>query len=128
MYKFGEKSKLQLGTCEKELRDILSEAIKLVDFSVIQGFRSTEEQLSLYNTGKSKVKAGKHNSYPSKAVDIAPYPIDWKDEARFAHLAGIIRGIAQQKGIKIRCGCDWDSDGDIRDHSFMDWPHIELIE
>jgi len=65
---------------------------------------------------------------PSVAVDIAPYPIDWNNIERFAQLGGIIKGIAHTKGVKIRCGFDWDCDGDITDHSFMDWPHIELVD
>lgn len=128
MYRFGDRSKKQLNTCCPEIREILNEAIKHVDFTILQGHRSLAEQKALYEQRKSKVLKGKHNSLPSMAVDIAPYPIDWKDEARFAHLVGLIKGIAAMKGIKIRCGCDWDMDGDIRDHDFMDYPHIEISE
>jgi len=52
----------------------------------------------------------------------------WDDTERFAHLVGIIKGIAIAKGINVRLGIDWDNDGDIRDHSFMDYPHIELVQ
>ncbi len=129
MYKFGKTSRARLDTCDPRLIEILEEAIKIVDFTVLCGERTEEEQRLAVTTGASKVSYpnSMHNHSPSLAVDIAPYPIDWNDISRFAHLGGIIRGIAQQKGIKIRCGFDWDGDGDITDHKFMDWPHIELV-
>jgi hypothetical protein len=129
MYKFGERSKNNLATCHPLLQEILNEAIKHVDFSVLQGHRGEIEQNAYYSAGKSKVKwpNSKHNKNPSHAVDVAPYPIDWEDIKRFAHLMGLLRGIAVAKGIKVRIGADWDNDGDITDHKFMDWPHIELV-
>ena len=129
MYKFGEASQERLNTCHPKIQEILEEAIQIVDFSVLCGVRREEEQNNLFHSGMSKVQYpnSKHNSIPSLAVDIAPYPIDWNDTKRFTHLIGIIRGIAHMKGIEIRCGIDWDRDGDITDHSFMDYPHFELV-
>lgn len=129
MYKLGNASLNNLRTCHPDLQEILEEAIKIVDFAIICGHRNKDEQDKAFHSGMSKVQFpnSKHNTYPSSAVDIAPYPIDWNNTGRFTHLVGIIRGIAHMKGIKIRCGIDWDSDGDITDHSFMDYPHIELV-
>ena len=62
------------------------------------------------------------------AVDVVPYPIDWKDRARFYHFVGFVRGIASQKGIKIRTGADWDGDHLFNDQTFHDLPHFELLE
>lgn len=130
MYKFGKKSYERLLTCDPRLQEILNEAIKIVDFSVLCGHRGEEDQNKAYNEGKSKLKwpDSKHNSYPSMAADIAPYPIDWMDEVRFAHLIGIVRGIAAMKGYTLRVGIDWDRDGEIRDHKFLDFPHIEILD
>jgi len=130
MYKFGQLSQQRIATLHPDLQDLLDEAIQLVDFTVLCGHRGQREQTEYYNTGRSKVKYpnSKHNLFPSRAVDIAPYPVDWNDIKRFAQLGGIMKGLAHAKGIKIRCGFDWDSDGDITDHKFMDWPHIELVE
>lgn len=129
-YSFGKSSRKKLETCHPKIQEILNEAIKYVDFSVICGHRSKEEQEDAYHSGMSKVRFpnSKHNKYPSMAVDVAPYPIDWANTERFAFLQGVILGIAMQKGIKIRSGIDWDGDGDITDHSFMDYPHLEIIE
>ena len=129
MYKFGKTSRARLDTCHPLLIEIMEEAIKLVDFSVLCGHRGEKEQQEAVNRGASKVlfPNSKHNTSPSVAVDIAPYPIDWDNTERFAHLGGIVKGIAHEKGIKIRCGFDWDCDGDITDHKFMDYPHFELV-
>ncbi len=129
MYKFGEASQERLNTCHPKIVEILEEAIEVVDFSVLCGTRSKAEQDDLFHKGMSKVQFpnSKHNSRPSLAVDVAPYPIDWNNTERFTHLIGIIRGIAKVKGIEIRCGIDWDKDGDITDHNFMDYPHFELV-
>ena len=129
MYKFGRSSKARLDTCHPKIVEILEETIQIVDFTVLCGHRGEDEQNAAYHEGRSKLKfpQSKHNQSPSIACDVAPYPIDWNNIERFAQLGGIIKGIAHSKGIKVRCGFDWDCDGDITDHSFMDWPHFELI-
>jgi len=129
MYKFGKSSQARLDTCHPSIQAILEEAIQIVDFTVLCGHRTKEEQDDVFHKGMSKVQFpnSRHNTMPSQAVDIAPYPIDWNNLERFTHLIGIIRGIAHSKGIDIRCGIDWDCDGDITDHSFMDYPHFELV-
>ena len=80
-------------------------------------------------SGKSQVDwpDSKHNDYPSEAVDIAPYAngILWDDNEGFTLLAGIIKGIALMKGYDIRIGVDWDGDLVVKEHSFVDRPHIE---
>jgi len=130
MYKFGRRSQSRLDTCDPRLQEIANEAIKIVDHSILCGHRTEEEQDDAYHKGLSKLQfpESEHNSNPSKALDAAPYPIDWNDIPRFTHLVGIYRGIAAMKGYKLRCGCDWDGDGDIRDQSFMDYPHMEIID
>ena len=130
LYSFGASSIQRLQGCHPQLIAILNEAIKVVDFSVICGHRTEREQKKAVGSKRSKVNwpDSKHNYLPSRAVDIAPYPVDWNDTTRFAHLIGIVRGIALSQGANIRCGCDWDQDGDITDHKFMDWPHIELVD
>ena len=128
MPSFGSSSAKHLKTLHPNLQAILLEAIEVYDFSILCGHRSQQEQDKLFAEGKSKLKYpdSRHNQYPSNAVDIAPYPIDWEDTTRFARLAGFIEGIAHTKGIKLRLGFDWDGDNDISEHSFLDFPHIEL--
>jgi peptidoglycan L-alanyl-D-glutamate endopeptidase CwlK len=60
------------------------------------------------------------------AVDVAPYPIDWNDPARFARLFGYIERIANELQIPIRWGGDWNRNWRTKDERLIDLPHIEL--
>lgn len=129
MPKFSALSEQRLSTCHPFLQELLREAIKYRDFTVICGHRGQEEQEEAYRLGRSKVRwpQSRHNKLPSTAVDIAPYPVDWQDTARFARLFGYVERIAEEKDIKIRWGGDWDQDGKTADERLIDMPHIELV-
>ena len=130
MLTFGPRSRQMLRTCHTELVVLAEEALGVgMDFSVLEGHRDAERQSALYHQGLSKVRPpdSRHNREPSEAFDIAPYPIDWNDSNRFYHLAGILRTIANEQGLGLRWGGDWDGDFDLRDQSFMDLAHFELI-
>tara|TARA_Y100000401_G_scaffold116268_1_gene121610 strand:- start:620 stop:1015 length:396 start_codon:yes stop_codon:yes gene_type:complete len=131
MFKFGKRSKRNLKTCDQRLQNILNEVIKHVDCSVIEGHRNQDRQNQLYKEGKTKVKFpnGRHNSYPSLAVDVVPYPIDWEDRERMTLFAGFVKGIAKgMYNIDLRWGGDWDSDFEVQDNRFDDFPHFEIKE
>tara|TARA_Y100000401_G_C8321127_1_gene225323 strand:+ start:1000 stop:1401 length:402 start_codon:yes stop_codon:yes gene_type:complete len=131
MPKFGKRSRKNLESCDPRLQDIFNEVIKHVDCSVIEGHRSKERQNKLYDEGKTQVKHpnGRHNAFPSRAIDVCPYPIDWSDRERFTLFAGFVKGIALAKfNIKLRWGGDWDSDFQVQDNRFDDFPHFELKE
>lgn len=136
---FSTASKQRLATCDPRLQEVLEEAIKYIDFVVIEGHRGQVDQDKAFAGGKSKLKwpHGKHNSLPSRAVDIWPYTptggINWKDVVAAGRLMGYIQRIADEKGIKLRFGLDWD--GDFRTagptdpgESFLDAPHIEVLQ
>ena len=130
MPRFGKKSKQRLETCDKRLQEVFNEVIKTVDCSVLEGHRSKDRQNALYKEGKTKVTypKGRHNSSPSRAVDVAPYPIDWGDRERFHLFAGFVLGIAKSMGINLRWGGDWNSNWQVDDNKFDDFPHFELRE
>lgn len=131
---FSQRSREQLATCDPRLQRIASEAIQLTDFTVLEGHRDEAAQERAYAKGLSKVRwpHGKHNEVPSRAMDIAPFPIDWSEKAtalaRFAFLSGVIHACARKLGIKVRFGWDWNRDLDPRNDAFLDWPHVELDE
>lgn len=59
----------------------------------------------LFAAGLSKVKnGGTHSTVPSRAVDIAPYPVDWADKERFVLLAGFVLGVARANGLCPQVG------------------------
>ena len=124
MPRFGRKSKERLKGVDAKLVNVANELIKLMDVTVIEGLRSQERQNELVAQGKSKTKFGKHVA--GKALDLAPYPIDWEDRERFHYMGGLVRGIGHSLGVSVRWGGDWDSDGEIKDNSFDDLVHIEI--
>lgn len=147
MPRFGKRSNKNLATADVKLQELFGEVVKYFDCSVIYGSRTKEEQFALYKQGRelidgSWVKTGKqptvtncdgitilsnHNYSPSKAVDVMPYPQDWLDIRRFYMFVGFVRGIATLKGISIINGADWDGDTQVKDQTFNDLAHFELI-
>lgn len=132
MPKFGSASEVQLATVDQRLVRVCREAIKYLDFTVIEGHRGKEAQNRAFAKGASKLPwpKGNHNAFPSRAVDLAPFPVDWSEgqlpHARFALLAGVMLTVSRQLGIPIRWGVDWNRNWDPRDESFLDWGHFEL--
>jgi peptidoglycan LD-endopeptidase CwlK len=108
--KFGKASQKQLATAHPDLQALFNEVIKTVDCAVLCGFRDQEQQNKEYDEGDSKLKwpKSKHNKKPALAVDVVPYPVDWKNEKRFYHFAGYVQAVADRLGIKVKWGIDWD--------------------
>lgn len=129
MLKFSSKSRNNLATCHEDLQKIFNEVIKNYDCSILQGWRSNQEQEELFRENKTKLRSGqsKHNKRPSLAVDVTPYPIDWENKDRFYHFAGYVKGIADNMGIEIKWGGDWNNNNSFDDQTFDDLPHFELI-
>ena len=143
MPSFSRSSLARLGTCCPALRIVFHEVVKLSDCTILEGLRSQERQVELYRQGRSKLdgttKRSKHQSGGggwSWAVDVAPYPIDWRTQredvaVRWLDFARVVLGVADEKGIEIRWGGDWDGDWDrvsdpTSDQRFNDWPHWEI--
>ena len=129
MPRFGKRSKERLETCDESLQKVFNEVIKYVDCSVLEGHRDERRQDKLYEEGKTKVRypMGRHNSKPSRAVDVVPYPVDWDDRERFTLFAGFVLGMANRMGINVRWGGDWNINFKVNDNKFDDFPHFELV-
>jgi len=130
MPRFGKRSRERLKGVNSKLKNVLNEVVKYFDITVIEGVRSQERQNELVAQGKSKTKFGKH--VDGKAVDIAPYPIDWNSRDDFHYLGGFVLGVASKMGIDIRWGGDW-SDSSLsknarttKDNNFDDLVHFEI--
>lgn len=118
-----------------DLQVLFYEVIKHFDCTIIEGHRNKEEQEKAFVAGFSKAHwpDGKHNSQPSMAVDVAPYPTDWNNKKRFYFFAGFVKAIAQKlkdegkitHGIKF--GADIESDKDLDDEGLCALVHFELI-
>lgn len=130
MPSFSKQSKDHLAQCHPDLQLLFNDVIEHFDCSVICGHRGEAEQEKAFSEGKSKARFGqsKHNQYPSIAVDVVPYPVNWEDRERFALFAGFVLGRAIDLGINVRWGGDWDRDTQIADEIFLDMPHFELMD
>jgi len=122
VYKFGRKSCEKLEQCDVRLQTLCNRMLERSDFdmTITCGHRGEEEQEKAFKEGKSKAHFGqsKHNEYPSRAVDICPYPINWDTkDPRWDKMVALAYDTAREIGIRIRCGAFF---------SFKDYPHIEL--
>jgi len=126
MPKFGKRSKGRMKGVNVKLQNIFNEVVKKFDCTIIEGVRSQERQNKLVEQGKSKTKFGKH--VQGKAMDVAPYPIDWADRDRFHYFGGYVKGIAKGLHTEVRWGGDWDGDFETKDNKFDDLVHFELLE
>lgn len=131
---YGKRSKERLATCHKDLQVIFNTVIKDFDNSIIEGTRSKEDQNRYYDEGKSRIRwpNGKHNKTPSMAVDAVPWPEAYGDIKKMILFAGYVLCTADrllatgQITHKLTWGGDWDSDHDLSDQKFIDYPHFEL--
>jgi peptidoglycan L-alanyl-D-glutamate endopeptidase CwlK len=127
---FGSASEKQLATCHPDLQRVFRNVVEAWDCQVIEGKRSEAQQRIYVASGASRTMESKHVyplGAPSLAVDVAPYPIKWKDYPRFYAFSGFVIGTARAMGVKLRWGGDWDSDRVFDDQVFMDLVHFEVV-
>lgn len=142
MASFGEKSRKNLDTCHPDMQRLFIEVVRWFDCSILYGFRDEELQNKLFNSVPKVTNAkwpdSSHNTVPSDGLDAVPYPIRWpdkrnrpdtfmKDMGRFYMFDGFVLATAQQMGIEIISGSDWDRDFDLLDQSFDDLAHFQRV-
>lgn len=121
----GKASNLKLATCHAELRRFVAQLSADVeaglvegvsDITVLCGYRGETEQNAAFARGTSKLRFpnSKHNKVPALAVDLAPYPVNWKDVAAFERLRAYALKLAASMHIRIRV-ISWDL------------PHYEMV-
>lgn len=118
MVHLGSTSKQRLSTIKPELQKVCLKAFETVPFDVtiLEGIRTKERQKQLVAEGRSQTMNSRHLT--GDAVDIAPYPIDWKDVARFKTLSEHMKAASKELNIPIEWGGDWKS--------LVDCPHYQL--
>lgn len=127
---FSDKSNALLDQCHPALQKIFRAVVLEFDCRVVSAHRNQAEQNALFHAGKSKLKwpKSKHNTDPSMAADVAPYPIDWKDRERMTLFAGYVLREANRQSVRMRWGGDWNHDWQVKDNVFDDLIHFELLE
>lgn len=138
MYIFSQRSKNNLVGIHPDLVRLMNEAIKdsPIDFTITDGVRTTQQQRSLYEQGRTKPGAivtnadGVNNksNHQAKsdgygyAVDLYPYynkSVQLNDVKNLRLIANHIKEVAKRLDIGIQWGGDWKT--------FKDYPHFELI-
>jgi len=120
----------KLKSCHPDLRRIADKLAARLEFIVVCGHRSEADQAAAVKNKTSKLHwpQSKHNMFPSRAFDLARHPLDWTDIDGFKSLGAEVKKVADELGIKVRWGGDWDMDGDTSDQRFNDYPHFELVD
>lgn len=139
MPRFSKVSMQRLDTVHEDLQRLFLRVVRYYDCSVIAGHRTKYDQNLAQANKRSKVRwpESKHNSFPSTAIDVVPYPINWgnvgtemqrrKAISRFYHFAGYVLRMSEELDITLRWGGDWDSDKEFTDQDFDDLVHWEIV-
>lgn len=127
-YKWGLKSIKKIKSCDCRIQKLMKKVIETApfDITVLEGFRPQEVQDEYYSRGRTKpgkiitwTKKSNHTEIPSKAIDLAPYPIAWKDLAAFEVLGAHVLKCAKELNISIEWGGNWKG-------KKKDSPHYQL--
>ena len=125
MYRWGKKSKSMIETCDERLQKMADMMLARSEFdlTITCGHRNEKDQNWAFVNGKSKARFGqsKHNTYPSQAIDIVPYPIpkNWDpNDRRWQEMALNAMWCAGKLGFEITWGGSFKS--------LSDKPHFEL--
>ncbi len=150
MYKLSNRSLDRLSGVDDRLVEVVKAAIQEteVDFGVIQGLRTLEEQKKLFESGASQTMKSKH--LDGLAVDLMAYVGgrgSWELNV-YDEIADAMKWAADDVGVPIRWGAAWhiadirDWDGTMEDamndyidtrraegrRPFIDAPHFEINE
>ena len=148
-YKLSERSMSKLQGVDPRMQDVVMEAITLtkLDFGVICGMRTEDEQRELVAKGASKTMKSKH--LDGLAVDLMAYigsRASWELNL-YDDIADAMAEAARNNNVKIRWGAAWHVDSiadwdftmqdamnsyiDLRRaqgrRPFIDGPHFELM-
>ena len=109
-YVFGKKSKEILIKVKPNLQKVMNYAITVssVDFGIVQGVRTIEQQRALVNSGASQTLDSNH--LRGEAVDTAAYVdgvLSWNDKL-YDNIADAVKAAAIHENVGIRWGGAWN--------------------
>ena len=147
-FKLSKRSLSRLDGVKPELVEVVTTAIQLttVDFGVVQGLRTIEQQRELVARGASQTMKSKHLT--GDAVDLMAYVAgrgSWELNL-YDNIADAMKLAAIECDVKLRWGAAWqiadirEWDGTMQDamdqyidlrrsqgrRPFIDGPHFEL--
>lgn len=130
-YRFSRTSEDRLKNLHPDLVRVIRRAMswQIIDFTVVETLRTPEQQAKNLKKGVSKTMKSLHlpdTTGKARAIDVAPYPINWKDTGKFKMLAGIILAASREEDVHLRWGGSWDGTMRSSSNRFNDYPHFEL--
>ena len=131
MTKFSRLSQARLDGCHPDLRAVFRVVVGRFDCKVLEGQRGSRKQNQYFEEGKSRIRYpnGPHNANPSDAVHVVPHPFPgWKNTVAFYFFAGYVIAVAEEMGVEIRWGGDWNRNKRMGDQTFMDLIHFEVVK
>jgi peptidoglycan L-alanyl-D-glutamate endopeptidase CwlK len=128
MFVFGSTSLVSRSQLHPKLQLVVDQAIKEVDFRILDATRGRNAQERAFAEHRSKAHFGDsaHNYVPAIAMDLFPAPYDWKNTASFEALAKIVLRVGHDLSVPLRWGGDWNMDGTKTTSDNWDKPHFEL--
>lgn len=135
MYVLSARSRRNLEGVHPKLVSVVRRALQLTDqdFTVVEGLRSLETQKAYVAKGVSKTMKSYHLKQKDgygHAVDLYPY-YDGSVQVdapfhQYQMIADAMLKAADELGVVITWGADWNRDGRTSDHSFIDSPHYQI--
>ena len=148
-FKLSKRSLARLEGVDERMVRVVKTAISVskIDFGVIQGLRTIEEQRELVAKGASQTMKSKH--LDGLAVDVMAYigsRGSWELKLYY-DIADAFKIAAEEEDVQVRCGAAWhindlrEWDGTMQDamdayidlrrsqgrRPFIDGPHFELM-
>lgn len=126
--KLSKKGQSLLATRKQALQDVINKSFEKMPFDITilaSTVRTEEEQRANIAKGVSWTMKSKH--LDGRAVDIAPYPVDWNNLERFVVMAAHVLAAADKLGIRVVWGGTWapTTEGWQKNKRF-DGPHFEI--
>ena len=149
-FKLSKRSLDKLQGVNPKLVDVVKRAIEIttVDFAVVEGLRTKERQIELFEKGASQIRDG-GTHVEGRAVDLMAFIGDrgsWELNL-YDNIADAVKQAAIEKNVAIRWGAAWNIP-DIRmwrgtmeeamnfyidtrrkqnKRPFIDGPHFEMV-
>jgi peptidoglycan L-alanyl-D-glutamate endopeptidase CwlK len=119
-FQLGQRSLDRLQGVHPDLVKVVKRAIEIteVDFTVLEGLRTTARQQELVRAGASKTMKSRHLT--GHAVDLGAFvagAVRW-DWPLYHKIAAAMKQAAKDVGVPIEWGGDW--------RTFKDGPHYQL--
>lgn len=144
-FQFGARSERYFIGVDPDLVAVARRALQLsaIDFAVIAGVRTLEEQKYIYASGRSRpgpiLTKTMHSRHligkrgVGEAIDLVPVNpatnrVDFKYLDGFREIGRAMLAAAAELKFPLRWGWDWDNDGHLQEAGETDGPHFERIE